>query len=287
MMLNLLAGVRLWQGRAREAVQRATQAHRLFVEMDDTMGLTFSLTALATGLVFIGRGEEATELLQRPERKPITSGAPQFTTFVLDAFVAMMLGDGAKAVEIMSAIDVDDASMLATAALAHLVAGDIGQADDVAARAWDLDPEDPGDRAHAGCVRALAAAAVGRTDEAITTAEEALRVGGTYLDRTRAHLAQAFGHAQRGDNDQVRQALDSAREIVDASEDDLHRALVRLAQAVIAFSRGAEAAPGAEPISACRDRLEDLGVSWRAWERAFRLAATGGRSQAIVAPAVE
>ncbi len=287
MMLNLLAGVRLWQGRTREAVDRATQAHRLFVEIDDGMGLAMSMTGLATGLVLLGRGDEAQALLDRSDRAPAGFGAPQFTTIVLDAFVATMIGDGAKAASVMSQVNEDDAALLATTALAQFVAGDIEKAYATASRAWALDPEESGDRAHAGCVRALTAAAVSLADEAIAASEEVLRVGGSYLDRIRAHLARAFATAQLGRDEHVQEALHAAREIVDGSDDEVHKALVRLAEATVVSARGAERGPDAEPINASRDRLEELGVSWRAWERAFRLAATGGRSQAIVAPAVE
>jgi hypothetical protein len=118
-------------------------------------------------------------------------------------------------------------------------------------------------------VLSLAAAAAGHPEQAIATGDEVGRVGGTYLDQIRAHLGRAFGYARLADDEKARTALASARRIADASEDDFHRALARLAEGVVGSVRGWADASTEEPLEA----LTKLGVDAQTWERAFRGAA--------------
>jgi hypothetical protein len=91
------------------------------------------------------------------------------------------------------------------------------------------------------------------------------QVGGTYVDQIRAHLGRAFGYAQLGDADRSAYALTSASTIVNATQDQLHKALVGLASAIL---------HNADEAS-CQDDLRALGVEWEPWARAFRLARNG------------
>jgi hypothetical protein len=145
-------------------------------------------------------------------------------------------------------------------ALIYLLAGRAADAYARAARAWATDPSDPGERANMGCVLALCAAAAARPQEAVAAADESLRSGGTYLDRLRAHVARAFGHAQLGAAGSAEDAIASARAIVDGTQDDLDRALVGLASAQL---------HNADDASYAED-LRGLHVDWEPWARAFR-----------------
>jgi hypothetical protein len=165
-------------------------------------------------------------------------------------------------------------------ALALFLAGDGEAAYAAASRAWADDPTDTGERANYGCILALAAAAAGRASEAIAAGDEVGAVGGSYLDQFRAHLGRAFGYAQLEEPDRTAAALESARQIADATDDEAHKGLVRLAAATVSAALSSDYAPDAEPINVVRDRLEQLHIDWRAWENAFRGAAT---SQAAIA----
>jgi hypothetical protein len=112
-----------------------------------------------------------------------------------------------------------------------------------------------------GCVLSLAAAAAGHADDAISAGDESLRAGGTYLDQMRAHLGRAFGYAQLGEASSSEDALASARTATDATQDDLDRAIVGLASAVL---------HNADEATYTED-LYKLGVDWQPWARAFRL----------------
>jgi tetratricopeptide (TPR) repeat protein len=287
MMVNLLSSVRMWQGRTKESLELARQGQRLFVEIDDKMGLVFSGMQLAWGSVLTGASDDglAVALKYMPAASGVFAGgwagvlaASTLHSLVGDTATAMQILDGHPAAE-------SEPDLMIARALAQFVAGEAEAAYTSARNAWDSGPTDPGERANYGCILSLAAAAAGHAQEAVDAGEEVVRVGGSYLDRLRAHLGRAFGYAQLGTDDGVRSALDSAHKIVDATEDDLHIALVALAESAIASALGADLAPAAGPINSARDRLEELGVAWRPWEHAFRLAATGGRSEAVASPA--
>jgi tetratricopeptide (TPR) repeat protein len=289
MMLNLLSGVRLWQGRTRQSLEYARQAHRLFTEIDDNMGLVFATMGLAWTLVVTGEPQEGLELALRvmPIAPQVFAGG--WAGVLTAAHLHTLVGDVDSARRILDENPEiqHESDLLALSALVSLVAGDTASAYEAIQTAWSTNPEDPGERANYACILSLVAAAAGRPDEAITAGDEVGRVGGSYLDQVRAHLGRAFGHAQLGHDEALRAALESARRIVDATEDDLHKALVSLAECTVSSALGHDLAPDAQPINNARDRLESLGVAWRPWERSFRLAATGGRSEAVVAPAVE
>ncbi len=283
MMLNLLASVRFWQGRTREALERATQGLKLFSEMGDDLGLQFASVTVALGRVLTGRRDEALGMADEYLVQPgnIFGG---FGGVMTAATVHSLLGEGERALEILDKhtpdTETDDPDMLVMRSLAHLVAGQPAEAYECASRAWATDPTEAGSRANYACVRSLAAAAAGHPAEAVAMGNEVGRVGGSYLDQTRAHLGRAFGHAQLGEDEKARGALGSARTIVDATEDDVHRALVRLAQSVVASARGWPDAPDSREAV---ESLAKLGVGAGAWQSAFQTAAGATGSSVLFA----
>ena len=121
---------------------------------------------------------------------------------------------------------------------------------------------------------ALALAAAGRPADAIARADEVLAEdGGTYADTTVALEAKGLALAQQGDAEGSARAFQEARTVVDATDDVLIRALLRLAEGsaleVVGDGR-------ASAVSASADQeLELLGLSDTAWRVAFSVAASG------------
>ena len=121
---------------------------------------------------------------------------------------------------------------------------------------------------------ALALAAAGRPGDAITRADEVLAGdSGTYADTTVALEAKGLALAQQGDADGSVRAFQEARTIVEATDDVLIRALLRLAEGSALEVVGDRRASA---VSAAADNdLEALGLSDTAWRVAFSVAASG------------
>lgn len=271
MMLNLLAGVRLWQGRTREALDRAQSAKALFEDIGDDIGLTFALVGVAMGLVLTGQRDEALAMIPADllTTKNIFGGWGGILTA---SNLCALVGDGDQALDILdrSVGDIDEETVLTCRTLALLVSGRESDAYESGQRAWAHNPTDPGERANIASMVSLAAAAVGESEQAVALGDEVGRIGGTYLDQVRAHLGRAFGYGRGGDDERARAAIGSARRIIDTTEDDLHRALVRLAESVLATARGWDDAPS---VTESRQALAVLGVMTESWERLFKVAA--------------
>jgi class 3 adenylate cyclase/tetratricopeptide (TPR) repeat protein len=277
MMLNLLANVRLWQGRTREAHDHATQALRLFDEIDDEMGLGLATVCVALSRVLTGRGSEAQGLAGEELLRPgtIFGGLGGVMTA---ATVHSLLGRPDEGLAMLEkyAPGSDDSDLLVIQALALFVAGRADEAYDSASRAWSTNPADAGARANYACVLSLTAAAAGKAQDAISAGDEVGRIGGSYLDQIRAHLGRAFGYAQLGEIEKARGAVASARTIAEGTQDDVHRALVRLASAIVDDDP--------QDLEIARARLVELEVRPAGWESIFRTAAarpveTSGRAE--------
>jgi tetratricopeptide (TPR) repeat protein len=121
---------------------------------------------------------------------------------------------------------------------------------------------------------ALALAAAGRPTDAIARADEVLAAeGGTYADSTVALEAKGLALAQQGDGEGSARAFQEARTVVDATDDVLIRALLRLAEGSALEVVGDRRASA---VSAAADSaLESLGLSDTAWRVAFSVAASG------------
>ncbi len=278
MMLSLLAGVRLWQGQTNEARARSKEAVRLFEEMDDAMGLSFASVTRATSLVLTGSPDEGIALLERLGPRGGTFVGNEFTNAISRANLLTMRGDGVRAVSILDAAgitnEIGDPDLLSTRALALVVSGRPDEGFAAASVAWSLDPDEIGTRANVASTFALAAAAAGRSADAVRVGEEVGRVAGTYLDQLRAHLGRALGFAQQDMAIEARAALGSAHRIAAATEDQVSKGLVRLAEAVVGEVRGWE---GNADVGDARNRLASLDIDFSGWEGFFRTA-TGPRT---------
>jgi NifB/MoaA-like Fe-S oxidoreductase len=94
----------------------------------------------------------------------------------------------------------------------------------------------------------------------------------TYLDRTFAGIAIGLTSARSGDAERANAALDAARELVDATEDRVGQAVVRVAGAVMADAL--EAADFEARADEAEAALDQLGIEARGWRAAFGLAAS-------------
>jgi tetratricopeptide (TPR) repeat protein len=112
----------------------------------------------------------------------------------------------------------------------------------------------------------LAYASAGRPADAAAAATPADdEPAGTYLDEATALAARGFAAHQLGQRDQAERCFADAIASVDATEDLLAQAVLRLAPA-IAFG-------DSHALAETRDRLAGLGVTAEGWITAFTLAA--------------
>jgi hypothetical protein len=100
--------------------------------------------------------------------------------------------------------------------------------------------------------------------------EEVGRIGGSYVDQFRAHVARALGYARRKEDIETRAALGSAKRIADASEDVVSHGLIRLTEAVIGDVLRWEGTPD---LDGARHQLMAVGIDAEPWERMLRAAA--------------
>ena len=274
MMLNLLAGIRLWQGRTNESLQQSTEARQVFVEIDDVMGLSLSTLQKAWALLFTGSADKALQLAESLRIEAGPQAPAPFAGVMGVATIKTFMGDGLGALAIMDEYGIDkdigDPDVLVGRALAELIDGRTEDAYQTASSAWSLDPKDPGARTNTACIFALCAAAAGRPDEAISAAEEVGRIGGTYVDQFRAHLARALAYARKTQDVETRAALGSAKRIADASDDVVSKGLMRLTEAVVGDVRRWDGTPA---LDESRHQLLAIGIDAEPWERALREAA--------------
>jgi hypothetical protein len=123
---------------------------------------------------------------------------------------------------------------------------------------------------------AMVLSAAGQPERAIALTDSANAVSvGSYLDHLEAWMARALAAAQLGDDERAREACATALAVADGTESPLDQALARLAHAHVLETLDD---PDADIAHAdARARLDDLGLAATGWEKAFRLAATGGR----------
>jgi class 3 adenylate cyclase/tetratricopeptide (TPR) repeat protein len=283
MMLLLRSGVRCWTGRTLEAVDYARQAHALFHAIGDRFGQAQALTTLGRALVHSGRVAEGRTMLQAGFDADIDDPGSQERATLLTALAnaLVVLGDPEAA---LSAFDlVRDRSVTGMGAglgagaverevargLALLQIGEVDEAITVLGREAGAGP-DGGPSAYATAGLALARAAAGDCDEVLELAERTRGIShATHLDLATASVAEGLARAARGDREAL-VVMDDAIDAVDATEDVVAKAIVRLARAVVLEALGEPEAPAAHEDAEARWR--DLDTDPAGWRTAFGLS---------------
>ncbi|HMC38213.1 MAG TPA: adenylate/guanylate cyclase domain-containing protein [Acidimicrobiales bacterium] len=274
MVLVLLASVRLWQGRAGPAAEHAAEARLAFVEIHDLPGELRATGVLARALAAVGRTGEAWAALQEvtSQREGVAMSAPDLGV----AGVAIHLGDGATALEVMAGVEVtafaDEAVVARAVALAQT-----GRIPEALGTLESLRPrleEATGVSANAWASLALVRACAGEAAGAIEAADISLSTGpvATYRDMAVAHLAKAFGRHQLGDTAAAAGELERAAAVCRGTDDLVTAAVVELATARVQDA----AAPGPFPAAAGPlEYLDRLGALAAGWDTAICAAVKG------------
>ncbi len=290
----LTASIRLWTGRAESAIERAREALATFDAIEDDYGRVQARLPLGRALVTAGRVAEGFEVLEQARASLLPSHSPRFTAFSATGLLsaAVQVGDRDRAAAAAVILPDEELSSddLATAGTSEqlvsraLLALQCAQPDEALDLLRELDRA-TGERStvgYPGAVRALALAASGRVDDAIAAAD--LVEGddrSTYLDRAWAGLASASAAARRGDRAAVDVRFPDLCAHVDATEDRIAQAVIRLGWALALEVVGDPAAPSL--LAESSDRFASLGIDTGGWAVLIRQAV--GMTPAEPAPA--
>ena len=278
MMLVLISSLRLWTGRANAALEPAQEACDLFASMSDWYGHGNALGTYARALVATGKVEEAFHALDDLAHLAPMGHLNEWGPLIgLVGAAQVGLPDRAPHADLSDVEaqgepgQIGFTDSLVALGLIRLQKGD-GEA---AVKGLEVAVSGSASfNAHANSAYALALAGVGRPDDALGTATAVIECEtGTYADTAVALEARGLAFAQKGDAAGSATAFRDARTVVDATDDVLIRALVRLAEATALHVLGDDRAVAA---AAEADReLDALGISDTEWRVAFATAATG------------
>jgi class 3 adenylate cyclase/tetratricopeptide (TPR) repeat protein len=290
----LTASIRLWTGRAESAIERAREALATFDALDDDYGRVQAQLPLGRALVTAGRVAEGFEVLERARASLLPSHSPRFTAFSATGLLsaAVQVGDrdrAAAAVALLPEHELSSDDLATAGASEHLVSRALLALQDARPdEALDLLRElhrAMGERSavgYSGAVTALALAAAGRADDAIAAArmvEDDDR--STYLDRSWAGLAAGTAAARCGRRAAVDACFPALCARVDATDDRIAQAVVRLGWGMALEVVGDATAPSL--LAESSDRFTRLGIDSGGWAAVIRQAV--GMTPAEPAPA--
>jgi tetratricopeptide (TPR) repeat protein len=282
MMLVLSASVRLWTGRAAQAIPRAQEAREVFGSIGDIEREVQSAAVLGRALIavgMVGEGFRTLDLAIETGRSAANGSIALGATAV--AAAAASVGDPERALRAVALVGVDDldpavvgeSDRLVATGLALLQMDQLAEARAHLESAAELDSEEE-PSAYALSGLACARAVEGRVDECRALTDLVLGVGrSTYLDRITALCSLGSVTMGRGDQAEADRLFDQATALADATDDRVAQALVRLARC--------ESARIAEVLlpdlaAEVHTRLTDLGIDAEGWLRVFRGAALTG-----------
>jgi class 3 adenylate cyclase/tetratricopeptide (TPR) repeat protein len=266
MMVVLTASIDLWSGRVDEAVRTLNRATALFGEIDDVFGGLQARCGLGRALIMSGEIEAGLAQLATA-RAAVAESEGTFDrvwfTRVATLTAAVQLGDVELGGDVTHGIDgldgvdvVGATDRLVALALHRLQAGD----HEGAVAAIDRVSED---RGYADAGRSLVKAVVGDPEGALRSAEHVAEHPHTYLDEVYAAMATALAQARLGDVDEARATLADTMSVLDATDDRLAQALVRLVDAALAERAGHDDSVSARSLA--EQRLGGLGVGADGW----------------------
>ncbi|MGH9246650.1 MAG: adenylate/guanylate cyclase domain-containing protein [Acidimicrobiales bacterium] len=289
MMQVLVAQVRLWTGQAAGALDLAESAVGTFQELQDWYGALQALGALGRIRLALGRIEDGFAALVEGidvAEKGTSAQARQ----VAGLHLLVGAGHAGEPSRVPPDLPPPDGAADQTYASPDLAGSKLGiaQRERVVAHALlalqrgdaleagdELEPmvealgiESPALAAVMALVRTATGDVVGAR-RAVAAVHEAPTA--TYADRMLALVADGLGAAGRGEVAAARSTLGEARQIVDATEDRLAQALVRLAEARAAERLGGSSAA----VGEARAGLADFGLTDLGWDTAFQAALAG------------
>jgi class 3 adenylate cyclase/tetratricopeptide (TPR) repeat protein len=279
----LTGSIRLWTGRAESAIERARDALATFDAIDDDYGRVQARLLLGRALVTAGRAVEGFEVLEQAGASLLPSHSPRFTEFLATGLLsaAVQVGDRDRAAAAVAVLPDRERSSddLATA----------GTSEDLVSRALlalqRAHPDEAldllrelnraiGERStvgYPGAVTALAMAAAGRVDDALAAARMVENDDrSTYLDRSWAGLAAGTAAARCGRRSAVDAQFPELCARVDATDDRVAQAVVRLGWAMALQVVGDAAAPSL--LAESTDRFTSLGIDAGGWTAVIRQA---------------
>jgi class 3 adenylate cyclase/tetratricopeptide (TPR) repeat protein len=278
MMYILGASVRLWSGRAGEAVSEAESAVAILRRLGDRFGEVNSLAVLGRALVSLGRIDEGFAALDEGAHRPAGESDDGLEVLGLTALAgaAAQLGDPHRGEEAVAGLDAEwvrsssssSVERMVALALLHLQCGRLEPAVEAAERAASFDLGE-GPSSYALAALALVRAAQGVTDEVIDLDSRVNDMGrATYLDKGTAKLAAILVRARRGDDDAAAR-FEAVVRAADNTDDRVASAVVRLTQAYGLEALGRDDAPAAR--RAAERALDDLGIEAAGWRGAIEL----------------
>ena len=284
MMLMLTAAVRLWSGRAAAAIDVADESLALFRSIGDLFGQSQGAGMLGRSLVTAGRVGEGLGVLRHAfEQFASAESAAEQEVAVAAMLVlsATQIGDVGEAIDALVHLPegggpgLGSVEIVVARALVDLQQGHAEQAD---ARLQAVVAGEGAESGFALGALTLAAAACGRRDE---VAELVARVDtmptSTYLDRTMARLGHELVRAASGEEDSVAGFTDLVATI-DETEDQVAKAVVRMAEALALDSLGLPTAEWA--LEEAERRLDELEIDASGWRTAFRVVLAADKAPA-------
>lgn len=298
MMTVLAASLHLWNGETEAAVAVGSEARERFSALRDGFGLAQAVGPLVRAQIMSGRTAEGLRTLESLRRAAEVAGNGELDdlTEVVGLAAGVQLGDPDLALGAAAAPGAAGADGLrqphtdslvaetrrVSVGMARLQCADVDAASAVLLPLLGGGDAGPGEAAPAVAAEAvgplaLVLAAVGRVDEAVELAGAPLDSDrSTYLDRALVQVALGLALTRRGgpdDHDRARRAFGAARAVVDATEDRLDQAVVRLAEVHAGRHRDDPDVAAAERAVAVR--LEALAIGAVGWSTAFA-AVLGG-----------
>jgi hypothetical protein len=270
MLRMLVASVRLWSGRAEEAVGPAEDAVGCMVRADDTGGQVQAFATLGRILLAAGRIDEGLEATARAHTLSTEGDKPMgFTGLAASVLVRVALGQTEEALAYLEGLDVDALDVEAIGQSDALIGLSLVLLQDgKAERAVDLLERMGGAADPARHPASAAALALARSASAVEIDDLVDGVLGsrkaTYHDRTQALLAMMLAAAAAGDADRAGALAHQATDLAGGTQD-------RLLQTVVAVMTDEALGPDAPP----GNRLH--GVAAEGWRGLARLALGAGQ----------
>lgn len=262
MMLILIGGVDLWQGRTADAVVTADRAVDLFSELGDAAGLEQAFGLAGRANLMAGSIHRGLALIDRVTAPLL--GAPLAASGIAGAAMSLaaraqigieQLLDPADVVAHVGEVDPSDGRLAQLSAVAALAVAQRGDPERASTLFGDVESSDV-----AAC-RALVLAAIGRHAEVAELAGASYTTS-TYLDRSMLDVAVGLGRGAGWDG-----RFASAVSEVSPTGDLLTRATVELARACAAEAEGDDRAPAWREDAEAR--WTDLGVDPVGWRVLF------------------